>query len=74
MSCPVDALRREGIWVDDDDISNWLVEEARRRVVANGPHASFPRVFCWGKNCPADGTATILADGIIAEAIWLYNC
>jgi len=27
------------------------------------------RIFCRGKYCAADGTAAILADGIMAEAI-----
>ncbi len=58
----------------DDGISSWFVEEARKRVVDNGPHSSLPWIFCWGKYCATDGTATILADGMIAEAIWLYSC
>lgn len=58
-------------FVDDDGISIWFVNEARRRVDANGPHSSLPRTFCCGKCGYADGTATILAIGIIAEAIWL---
>jgi len=48
-----------------------LVKEARRSVDANGPHSSLPLIFCCGKCWAADGTATILVIGIIAEAIWL---